>query len=194
MPEEGPGSAGEWWDWGFFFLTLLQPCEYPLCYSQSWEAVKQESDMLMTVFESSVYGAGEDRKSRWPEGRGVERWPFHHGQAGGVKKRRSPPKENPGHLLTHWVGKRKKKEPNQRLNLDHWVRNGPLSNPVPQRRGAEETLSGSHLRAGTWGTLSWLLSTSRIMAALTEPKSCLDLLSKRQWRLRSNWTKHMRWI
>lgn len=87
------------------------------------------------------------------------------------------------------------KAPNQLLSLDRWVTDGPSSNLGCFRGGGtEETLSGSHLHGSTWGTLSWLLSTSRIMTALTDPKSCLDLLSKRQWRLHSNWNKHMRWM
>lgn len=51
-------------------------CGYPLCYGQSWRVFKQDSDTFTTVFGISVYGVGENRKSRWPEGRGVERWAF----------------------------------------------------------------------------------------------------------------------
>lgn len=49
---------------------------YPLCYGQSWKVFKQDSDTFTTVFGISVYGVGENRKSRWPEGREVERWAF----------------------------------------------------------------------------------------------------------------------
>lgn len=91
-------------------------------------------------------------------GQKVEEWrdePFHYGQAGGVKERRSPPKHNPGHFLPHWVGKQKRKGPNQLLILDHWVTNSPSSNLGCCRGGgAEETLSGSHLHGNTWGILS----------------------------------------
>lgn len=53
---------------------------------------------------------------------------FSSGQAGGIKERRSPPQENPGCFLTHWVGKRKREGPNQLLHPDRWVTNGHSAN------------------------------------------------------------------
>lgn len=121
-------------------------CEYPLCYGQSWKVFKQDSDTFTTVFEISVYGVGENRKPRWPEGQRVERWafPLWPGRRSEGKERLSKEKSRTFSDSLGGKTEEERTKPTSRPLSDKWSRIKP---GVFQRRGCKRNIK--------WEPFAW---------------------------------------
>lgn len=151
---------------------ILRTCwapALPLCSGQPRKVFKQRSDEFTTVFEISVYGVGENRKSGWPGARGAERWSFQL-RPGRRNKGKEKPSAGKSRVLSDSLGGkteegRTKPTSKSRPMSDKWSLSKPGESLGGGEGTEEETVSGSKLHGNTCGTWNGLLSTSRIMAA-----------------------------